>query len=172
MIGTRHARGGERLRVWREEVKRWSRAEFRDEVEAASYKIGESRGHKLDERLIARWETGAVARPQSVYCRILAHMDAPLPSSAEPIVPPSTVDVLETWGCRANLQMLCAEMGHAVERRLFLTQSGSALVVLANPWLLDPVDRVVDRSTGGESVTPRLPILSRLPLHGGGWTTR
>jgi hypothetical protein len=95
---------GERLRVWREEVKRWSRAEFRDEVEAASYKIGESRGHKLDERLIARWETGAVARPQAVYCRILAHMDAPLPSSAEPIGPPST-EVIQKPLMRRVVQM-------------------------------------------------------------------
>ncbi len=72
---------GERLRAWREDVKHWSRAEFRDEAEAASYKIGESRGQKLDERLIARWETGAVARPQAVYCRLLAHMGAPLPTT-------------------------------------------------------------------------------------------
>jgi hypothetical protein len=35
-----------------------------------------------------------------------------------------------------------------VERRLFLTQSGAALVVLANPWLLDPVDRIVDSIDG------------------------
>jgi hypothetical protein len=101
---------GERLRVWRQGVKRWSRAEFRDEVEAASYRIGESRGQRLDERLVARWETGAVARPQAVYCRILAHMGAPLPSPTEPTVLPSNVDVAETWGCRANLQMLCVEM--------------------------------------------------------------
>lgn len=89
-----------------------------------------------------------MARPQAVYCRILAHMDAPLPSPAKSTVSPSTVDVLETWGCHANLQMLCAEMGHRVERRLFITQSGPALVALANPWLLDPVDRVVDRIDG------------------------
>jgi hypothetical protein len=44
--------------------------------------------------------------------------------------------------------MLCAEMGNEMERRVFLTQSGPALVVLANPWLLDPIDRVVDGIDG------------------------
>ncbi|MBV8993993.1 MAG: hypothetical protein JO287_09915 [Pseudonocardiales bacterium] len=139
---------GERLRAWRQGVKRWSRAEFRDEVEAASYRIGESRGQRLDERLIARWETGVVARPQAVYCRILAHMGAPLPSPIEPTVPLSNVDVAETWGCRANLQVLCVEMENGMKRRMYLAQSGLTLASLANPWLLDPVDRVVDSIDG------------------------
>jgi hypothetical protein len=139
---------GERLRVWRQGVKRWSRAEFRDEVEAASYRMGESRGQRLDERLVARWETGAVARPQAVYCRILAHMGAPLPSPTEPTVLPSNVDVAETWWCRANLQMLCVEMENGMKRRIYLAQSGLTLASLANPWLLDPVDRVVDSIDG------------------------
>ena len=139
---------GERLRAWREDVKHWSRAEFRDEIEAASYKLGERRGQKLDERLIARWEMGVVQRPQSVYCRLLAHIGAPLPSGAEPIVSPGIVDVLETWGCRANLEILCAEVGYEMDRRLFIAQSGLSLVGLANPWLLDPIDRVVDSIDG------------------------
>lgn len=138
----------ERLRAWREDVKHWSRAEFRDEIEAVSYKMGESRGQKLDERLIARWETGAVLRPQGVYCRLLAHMGAPLPSSTGQIVSSSSVDVLEAWGFRANLQTLCTEVEDGMDRRLFLTQSGLSLVGLANPWLLDPVDRVVDSIEG------------------------
>ncbi len=139
---------GERLRAWREDVKHWSRAELRDEIEAASYKMGESRGQKLDERLIARWETGAVLRPQGVYCRLLAYMGAPLPSSSGPIVAPSSVDVLEAWGCRANLRILCTEVEDGMDRRLVLAQSGLSLVGLANPWLLDPVDRVVDSIDG------------------------
>ncbi len=139
---------GERLRAWREDVKHWSRAEFRDEIEAASYKLGESRGQKLDERLIARWETGVVLRPQGVYCRLLAHIGALLPSSTGPIVSPENVDVLEVWGCRANLEMLCAEVGYEMDRRLFLARSGLSLVGLANPWLLDPVDRVEDGIDG------------------------
>jgi transcriptional regulator with XRE-family HTH domain len=75
---------GERLRAWREEVKQWSRAEFTDELEAASHRIGEGRGQQLDERLIAQWETGAV-RPQAFHRRVLAHLGAPLPAAAEPI---------------------------------------------------------------------------------------
>ncbi|MBV9729235.1 MAG: hypothetical protein JO309_07510 [Pseudonocardiales bacterium] len=35
-----------------------------------------------------------------------------------------------------------------MERRLVLTQSGLTLVSLANPWLLDPVDRVEDSIDG------------------------
>jgi hypothetical protein len=142
---------GERLRAWREDEKHWSRAEFRDEIEAASYKLGESRGQKLDERLIARWETGVVQRPQSVYCRLLAHIGAPLPSCTGPIVSPGNVDVLEAWGawgCRANLEILCAEVEYEMDRRLFLARSGLSLVGLANPWLLDPIDRVVDSIDG------------------------
>jgi hypothetical protein len=139
---------GERLRVWREEVKHWSRAELRDHIEAASYKLGENRGQKLDERLIARWETGTVLRPQGVYCRLLAQLGAPLPSSGESPGLPGNVDLVEMWGARANLQMLHTEIGDTMERRLVLARSGLALVGLANPWLLDPVDRVVDRIDG------------------------
>jgi hypothetical protein len=152
LAGDRHETRpwGERLRAWREDVKHWSRAEFRDEVEAAAYKLCETRGQKLDERLIARWETGAVLRPQGVYCRLLGHMGAPLPSSTEPLVSPRTVDLVETWGLQANLHMLSTEMGDGdnMERRLVLAQSGLALVSLANPWLLDPVERVIDSIDG------------------------
>jgi tetratricopeptide (TPR) repeat protein len=44
--------------------------------------------------------------------------------------------------------MLRTEMGDEMERRLLLAQSGLTLVGLANPWLLDPVDRVVDSIDG------------------------
>ena len=111
---------GERLRAWREDVKHWSRAEFRDEIEAASYKLGENRGQKSDERLIVRWETGVVLRPQGVYCRLLAHIGAPLPSCTEPIASPGNFDALEAWGCRANLEILCAEVRREMDRRLFI----------------------------------------------------
>lgn len=139
---------GERLRAWREDVKRWSRAELRDEIEATSHRLGENRGQKLDERLIARWETGAVLRPQGVYRRILAQMGAPLPPRVEPLGSPSNADLVEMWGAHANLRMLRTEMGDEVERRLLLAQSGLGLVGLANPWLLDPVDRVSDSIDG------------------------
>jgi hypothetical protein len=45
--------------------------------------------------------------------------------------------------------MLAETGGDAdMERRLFLTQSGFAFANLANPWLLDPLDRVADTSEG------------------------
>lgn len=139
---------GERLRVWREDVKRWSRAELREEVEAAAYRLGESRGQKLDERLIARWETGAVRHPQGVYRRLLAYLGAPLPSPSGSLGLPGDVDIVEMWGLGTTLRMLRTEMGSDVERRLLLAQSGLGLAGLANPWLLDPVDRVVDSIDG------------------------
>jgi len=139
---------GERLRTWREDVKHWSRAEFRDEVEAAAYRLGELRGQKLSERLIGRWESGEVLRPQSVYCRILAHLGAPLPPPTKLLIVSRTMDPAEAWGLRTNLHMLRTEVGDDVERRIFVAQSGPALAGLANPWLLDPVDRVVDKIDG------------------------
>jgi hypothetical protein len=142
---------GERLRAWREDTKHWSRAEFRDEVEAASHKIREQRGQKLDERLIGRWENGKVLRPQGFYRRILVHMGAPLPLAARPTALRKNVDFLagvEMWGLRTTLQMLRTEMGDEVNRRFFIAQSGLSLAGIANPWLLDPVDRIVDSIDG------------------------
>lgn len=52
------------------------------------------------------------------------------------------------WGVGTALRMLRTEMGDNVERRLFLAQSGLTFAALANPWLLDPIDRVVDRIDG------------------------
>lgn len=52
------------------------------------------------------------------------------------------------WGARTASQVLLAEMGDDVQRRLLLAQSGLTLAALANPWLLDPVDRVVDSIDG------------------------
>ncbi len=73
---------GERLKVWREEVQHWSRTDLKEQVEATSYKLKEARGNLLDVRLISRWESGAIKRPQGVYLRILAHMGAPLPDAS------------------------------------------------------------------------------------------
>jgi hypothetical protein len=139
---------GERLRTWREDVKHWSRAEFRDEVVAAAYRLGENRGQQLDERLIGRWESGDVLRPQSVYRRLLAHLGAPLPSSTKLLIVSCIMDPVEAWGLRTNLHMLCTELEDNMKRRVFVARSGPALAGLANPWLLDPVDRVVDRIDG------------------------
>lgn len=72
---------GEDLRRWREEVQKWSRKEFCEQVEATAYRTKEVRGTKLDEKMVWRWESGQVTRPRSFYLRILAEMGAPLPSS-------------------------------------------------------------------------------------------
>jgi tetratricopeptide (TPR) repeat protein len=52
------------------------------------------------------------------------------------------------WGAQTALRVLQAEMGDDVERRIFLAQSGLTITALANPWLLDPIDRVVDSIDG------------------------
>lgn len=72
---------GEQLRAWREDVKHWTRTDLRDQVEAASYRLKEQRGHLLDTKLIGRWETGKVKSPQPVYLRILASLGAPVPAA-------------------------------------------------------------------------------------------
>jgi hypothetical protein len=51
---------GEDLRRWREEVQKWSRKEFCEQVEATAYKTKEARGTKLDEKMVWRWESGQV----------------------------------------------------------------------------------------------------------------
>jgi tetratricopeptide (TPR) repeat protein len=60
---------------------------------------------------------------------------------------PQVSDCLE-WGARTALQVLQEEIGDNVERRFFIARSGLTLAALANPWLLDPVDRVVDTIDG------------------------
>lgn len=54
----------------------------------------------------------------------------------------------ETWGASTALRALKAELGDGMDRNLILAQSGFALTSLANPWLLDPYDRVVETSNG------------------------
>lgn len=69
---------GLQLKEWRE-AKRWTRADLREQIEAASYQLKEARGDLLDTRLIAKWERGEVRRPQNVYLRLLAHLGSPIP---------------------------------------------------------------------------------------------
>jgi hypothetical protein len=51
------------------------------------------------------------------------------------------------WGASTARDAL-AETGDDMDRRTFTTQSGFALAGLANPWLLDPLDRVADSTDG------------------------
>lgn len=74
---------GIQLKEWRE-AKRWTRDELREQIEAASYQLKESRGNLLDTRLIARWERGEVRQPQNVYIRLLVHLGCPVPRQVSP----------------------------------------------------------------------------------------
>lgn len=122
---------GERLRAWREEAKHWSRNELRDEIEAASHKTHEVRGHRLDVRLIGRWETGAVRQPQAVYCRLLAHLGAPLPNTADCLDVSTEEDDME--------------------RRKFLLGAGAAVAAA--------VGAIPATMYGGRQVPPRVDAL-------------
>lgn len=82
-------------------MKNWSRADLREQIEAAAYQINEPRGHGVDNRLIGRWETGAITTPQAVYRRLLAHIGAPLPIRAMPTV--SGIEDEETMNRRRFL---------------------------------------------------------------------
>lgn len=109
---------GARLQIWREEQKCWSVEEFVEQVIAVSYKTNESRGHSLDPRLVRRWESGEIQRPQGVYRRILAQLGAPLPLPA-----PRAGHVLSSD--RPRVPRRNPEDRH-VDRRTFLTASAVA----------------------------------------------
>lgn len=63
----------------------------------------------------------------------------------------SIINPTESWGASTALRVLKAELGDDMDRKLFLAQSGFTLASIANPWLLDPYDRVVD-SAGGRRI--------------------
>jgi tetratricopeptide (TPR) repeat protein len=81
-------RWGERLRRWRSEDRCWSQQELVDQIVRLAFATREDRGTRLDARLVGRWESGQVRRPQAVYRRLLAQLDAPLP--ADPARPVET----------------------------------------------------------------------------------
>jgi hypothetical protein len=112
---------GEDLRRWREEVQKWSRKEFCEQVEATAYRTKEVHGTKLDEKMVWRWESGQVKRPRSFYLRILAEMGAPLPPLRSAIVlPPESP---ETTGEKPA----CTEDDTNMNRRGFLC--GTAVTI-------------------------------------------
>ncbi len=128
---------GEGLRRWREEVQKWSRKEFCEQVEAMAYRTKEVRGTKLDEKMFWRWESGQVTRPRSFYLRILTEMGAPLPLPARSaIVPPP--DSPET----AAEGAACTEDDGDMDRRGFLRGTAVAIAcsgaVAAIPAKVDP----------------------------------
>lgn len=70
---------GTRLRRWRDETQHWSQQDLVDNIVRLAFETSEDRGTRLDTRLVGRWETGAVSRPQAVYRRLLGRLGAPLP---------------------------------------------------------------------------------------------
>lgn len=73
---------GERLRWWREH-QNLSRAEFCQRLKSEANRETDSRYVNPDEKLLYTWESGKNKHgPQGVYCRALARMGAPLPSTA------------------------------------------------------------------------------------------
>lgn len=66
-----------------------------------------------------------------------------------PSTPISAIGPLnEPWGARAVLQILLAEFGEDVERRTYLEMNGLELASLANPWLLEPFERISEMVGG------------------------
>ena len=84
---------GPGLRRWRDETKQWSQQDLVDHVVRLAFETKEDRGTRLDTRLVGRWETGAVSRPQPVYRRLLGKLGAPLPDPNVPLVTTSTTVV-------------------------------------------------------------------------------
>lgn len=82
---------GERLRRWRDDTMQWSQQDLVDNVVRLAYESKEDRGTLLDTRLVNRWESGAVSRPQPIYRRLLAQLGAPAPNppraKADPRMP-------------------------------------------------------------------------------------
>lgn len=70
---------GDRLRTWRADTMHWSQQDLVDQVVRLAFERNEERGTRLETRLVSRWESGAVTRPQAVYRRLLDQLGAPLP---------------------------------------------------------------------------------------------
>jgi hypothetical protein len=60
----------------------WSQDEFVEQVVRLAFAGNEERGTSLDIRLVSRWESGQVKRPQGVYRRLLGQLGAPAPDAS------------------------------------------------------------------------------------------
>lgn len=128
---------GDRLRQWRRDTMNWSQDELVEHLVRLAFETKEPRGTSLDVRLVSRWESGEVKRPQGVYRRLLGRLGAPqaappardrtravprLPGS-RPVDPPVTVLALSFDND------LGAEVGDpSVQRRDFL-RAGSSVAI-------------------------------------------
>lgn len=73
---------GDELRRWRSQKMAWSQQDLVDNIVQLAYRRNESRGTKLEVRLVSKWENGSVRSPQGIYRRLLAELGAPLPTLA------------------------------------------------------------------------------------------
>ncbi len=134
---------GERLKTWRENVKHWSRTDFKEQVEATSYKLREPRGNRLDVRLIARWEAGEVKCPQGVYLRILAQMGAPLPNDGATLANAGSED--DDMNRRRFLQSAGAAVAAAVAKPEASYGGRTIPVAKVDPGDIREIRAAVDR---------------------------
>jgi len=171
---------GLRLRRWRDETKRWSQQDLVDQIVRLAFQTKEERGTLLDVRLVGRWETGAVGRPQAVYRRLLGQLGAPLPAAAVRTTTIATVGMPAECPTDPSEQLLPSRTGQAgsepengggaVLRRDFLRTSSS----LAVAGLLAVVGSSSTGSTSPDVVaelSQRLVRLRKLDDHLGGADT-
>jgi tetratricopeptide (TPR) repeat protein len=125
---------GHRLRRWRSDTMNWSQEEFVGQVVRLAFERNEERGTSLDVRLVSRWESGHVKRPQGVYRRLLGHLGAPPPDAPArtaprlpgscPVEPPEESIASLTTGDGFDL----GDGDPSVQRRDFL-RAGSSLAI-------------------------------------------
>ncbi|WP_298797111.1 hypothetical protein [Pseudonocardia sp. 73-21] len=143
---------GNRLRAWRDGMN-WSQQELVDRVVRLAYEHKEDRGTSLDVRLVGRWESGKVRRPQGVYRRLLCHLGAPAPDAparAEPRLPGSCPVELPILSIASPTTSDGFDMGNgdpSVQRRDFL-RAGSSIAISGL------LAAVVGDGAGAGSATP------------------
>jgi hypothetical protein len=129
---------GHRLRRWRSDTMNWSQEEFVEQVVRLAFAGNEERGTSLDVRLVSRWESGQVKRPQGVYRRILGQLGAPAPDAparswtqSEPRLPGSCPVDLPEPSIASPFEGSDFDTGNgdpSVQRRDFL-RAGSSLAI-------------------------------------------
>jgi hypothetical protein len=161
-VGDSEPPWGDRLRLWRIEVKAWSQQELVDHVVQLAFQTKENRGTRLEVRLVGKWENGKVKTPQSVYRRLLKQLGAPMPpvhltstpvAAAElpPESPPSNSEVAtevpggRTLGHGLTPQTLVGEMSEEDDMRRRVALGLPALPLLGGVLSsAEPVRRRVD----------------------------
>lgn len=129
---------GQRLRQWRSETMNWSQEEFVEQVVRLAFAGNEERGTSLDVRLVSRWESGQVKRPQAVYRRLLGQLGAPAPDAPARSITQTQPRLPGSCPPEASAPSLASavddfDMGDgdpSVQRRDFL-RAGSSLAISA-----------------------------------------